>query len=318
MNKTWKWKLDYLEHHKEYLKKGKYFIMPNMRTIINSAYKKDLYKKFPRNKNGIKSKLLYMIASLDKLKVEKNGNQLQATAVYFSNAGKDCDRVVKFFDYGKAQVLTKCQQKFQFESYLENRRVYSTYFKVPLLLHIDVENLTYTEEIVDKQNFYDLDKKVVLCKIAEIYHKHFSTTSSVKLTCCSELPPFSFVTEQDKNILVPCYLQHGDLSIDNFICMKDDITFIDFEHQGYYTPYYDLFFLIVNTPDEKRRELLISGVFDKLISDTMKNEECPVRTAFKLFALMYYDKRLKQNSQSETCKQAVEVIERIYKALGRR
>lgn len=324
MNKSWKWKTNYLKNNKEYLKRGTYSFLSNCRTLVCETVPKEIKAGFPSKKLSFKEMLMCILAKRDKVKVDEDGDKFKATVVYFSNEPKDTDRVIKFFDYESMRVLTKCQHDWQFNDYLRKRENYSKYFQVPSISNVDERDLCYTEEIIQKINYFDCDKKKIFILLADLYNKHFQNADCVERSICLENPQeFALsIIKDSKPFVAKSYLQHGDLSIDNFIFNGEKIIFIDFEHADYYVPYYDLFFLIVNSyvinGDETGIEIFLSGELDDYIGNTFCGMERPVSMAFLQFVVAFCHSRLKQHPQCAIAMKYMDVFERIFENLKER
>lgn len=311
------WNMIFTRRHKSYLQRGEYHFLPNMRTVVAKDSQICWQKIFPVSRRNKKKDILYSILKQWKCIVRENGNEFVAEAVYFSNTNDNKEKVIKFFDFSLKQVLTLCQSEKEYLLFLKNRAEYSAYYRVPSLIRSDDKKLEYVEELIQKQ---DYDLRQVYNALLKIYIESFRKQGPKQEKNVCEKPEWIITN----NITCPEYsllcLQHGDLSLDNFICDSEDIVFIDFEHQGYYPLFYDLFFLIANSYVVNHNELGFNLLREKTYRDYL-DSVCrafgsSLSDCFVVFTQAFYQNRLKNYIGSEAEKKYSELFIGINRLLN--
>ncbi len=312
-----KWKVSYIKANKQYLRKGRYCFLPNLRTVVERRSRKTLRNLFPDNPISRRSKIKLFFANLKSINVARDGELFRANAVYFSNTGRDADRVIKFFDYSAGKVLTVCQNSAQFEKYFYNRDRYSRFYPVPRLLEKDAVKTRYIEEYIDKTSFPQNEEKAIYQNLTSLFSSLFEKNEYVFKKCEYDIPSALKDDIQSAPSFLKTFEQHGDLSIDNFICTNNGIVFIDFEHQGEYPIFYDLLFLITNSyiVNGKRTgiELFEQGFFDNYFAMALPDYETPVTDVLVSFILVFHEKRIKHISHRPIYGEYMDLFRRMIR-----
>ena len=255
----------------DYLKKGKYVLLPNMRTYVHKDKYKEALSHFP---GGVKSKaklLFYKILRCFFAFKIKNTGEFNGEALYFSTVPNPAYRDCKVFSYDKEKVAIFCANRKRFDLYMKNRNR-NNMFPLPNLCEINEESLYVCEEFFCYKENIVYNFKELLHSLFDFYFNYYEKCNDLKESLHS-LGNEELLCQDVKVEECPTlYLHHADLSIDNLIyCKKPSkrIVFIDFDHENYYPPFYDIFFLMFNQLISNNNgsmiELFNSGIYDKYL-----------------------------------------------------
>lgn len=257
--------------NKQFLKKGTYVLLPNMRTYVRLFGEKNAKRNFPTHQRGVKHCIYRFISLFFLFRVKTNG-EFSGDIVYFSTCPDDFNRDCKVFSSDKKQVLFICANEVRYNLYMNNRKRVESAFEMPTLIDSDSEKFYIIEEYIDHTQ-KETDSVKITERLFEFYDNYYSREDNKVLS--SEHPEYlcdGITAEQCPHL----YLHHADLSKDNliFVPAQDRLLFIDFDHENYYPPFYDIMFFILNQHfscgDSAPLELLLSGEYDSYINSYAK------------------------------------------------
>ena len=284
---------EYLEKHRSYLKKGKYVLCGNLRAYTLKELQKGNW--FPSEKSSLENRVKVWIArAFYSVRVRQDGSEFCAQAVYFSNMPKVYNRDAKFFDYEHKKILTVCPHEKRYEMYMRHRSWFEPYFPMVDLLAADPERFVFEERIVDKKKVAKDEWESVFHTLFEIYSKYYPAPGILQKAedyPCAHFSDLAFGRQTFSTVL---YMQHGDLSSDNFIYdTSGSIYIIDYDNANYYPYFFDMFFLIMNLyiweDNDAGVRLLLDGAFDRYFDFSLAGDVRSVYDAFLLFANFYLD-----------------------------
>ena len=295
-----------LLQNKSCLNKGTYILHNNLRTYLQLGHSAS--KWFPSAKITLKNIVKILIARIFySIRINKNGKQFSAQAVYFSNELQTCNRDIKFFDYEKQIIKTICPNRSRYDSYMRNRSYFGDYFPLVDLLATDEEELAFVEKMITKSSISDEEWESVFQKLFSIYSAYYNKKEidakhNVTYLCTN----FSRGKIEKNYFVTSFYRQHGDLSSDNFIYdTNGNVYIIDYEHADYYPYFYDLFFLMVNLYVWKDNHiginLMVKGSFDNYFKNTADDSTTSIYDAFLLFADYFLSVYSKKGLPYEWC-----------------
>ncbi len=215
-----------LRKYSKYLKNGLFYLnYKNGRSFVSNKQHIGMLPK-----DGQSRKLLLFLRTLSFCLPYINTvgkKRFQGEAVYFNNSSKEPSEI-KVFNYGKGVMMTIYFSKARYEQVKSLYETIHDLFPTPKKQFNDLENYII-EEIVEGWGRDNVSEEA-FCALIEFYNLWFQ----------KELLANNFKVI-DGNAY---YLQHGDLSLDNFNYSKDGhkLLFIDFDWLNYYPKYYDLFF----------------------------------------------------------------------------
>ena len=303
---------------KKYLARGVYVLHPNMRTYVRlGAYRKVL-KEFPAGEVGMKHLLKRTAGALFTIVVLRSG-EFHGEILYITHTDIEHleDRECRIFSNQNSRLMILANCRRRFELYLNNRKANEGLFPTPELYAVNEDEFACVEEYVRKVPITDTIEAAA--RLFEFYRGHYDE--------CIRTGSYKMAYTGNGSLDEKCsvlYLQHGDLSIDNFMIVDAcdrDLVFIDFEHEGYFPPFYDVFFFLFNQliVDKNRVPLdhFGTGAFDKyLLEYAQKHQTTPADLVESCIRVMW-NERLQGYSDAEKAEMK-EVFTEVMHGIKRR
>lgn len=305
-------------NNKQYLKKGWYVLLPNMRTYVNlfGADSKILHD-FPHPQIDKKYYLKRIISLFYSFYVKTDGD-FQGDIVYFSTCPDNFNRDCKVFSSLKKQVLFICANEKRYNLYIQNRQRNEELFPLPFMIESDAKNYRIIEEFIDHTE-KDKDSVNITQRLFEFYSNYYNNCKLQGKCIFTDAHP-EYLCEGIESANCPkLYLHHADLSSDNlmYFSRQDRIIFIDFDHENYYPPFYDVLFFILNQAfscqDYRPLEQLNFGAYDEYIKDYATRENISPYTLIDSCLTYLKKKRYITYSQEKQ----IEIDEVLDKLTGR-
>lgn len=290
-----------------FLKKGKYVLLPNMRTYVHKDKYEEALNSFPkpRGKKGSRTIFYKLLRPLFSFKVKDTGDFMGET-MYFSSTPNPADRDCKIFSYVHGKMVIVSGNKKRYDTYLKNRNNISELFPLPEFYEANEEKQYIIEEfILDKQANKNGSRELLDCvfEFYGDYYKKCKALNKFKRSDENEELLCQSVTKEESPVL---YLHHADLSIDNIVYCQEPtqrLVFIDFDHENYYPPFYDVFFLITNQAFADNDSSMLSyfneGRYDKYLIDYAKENNVTVKDILSSCIKSLWYKRLQGYSQEK-------------------
>ncbi|GIO25055.1 phosphotransferase [Oceanobacillus sp. J11TS1] len=272
-NKVVQAKITKITELSAYLENGLYTFDKDFRTVFNTAKTSH--------------------PMINKLKNTKNENQLSLEVE---------DPGLKYFNgsilwfcinddiriFSEDEILIICTDKESYQRKIANYTYFSSFFRIPALIHQDAKRNMLTEAFINFVDKTDKDEEFILKTIYDDYHSYFNyltlhskidyqTLNSLLDTSSNVIYVHQFekiiekVVPEMFSLDLPFINLHGDLWSDN-ILLNDEagertLWYIDWEAAGKYVFFYDFFKFIWNELDVHHNysyyKRYIAGEFDE-------------------------------------------------------
>ena len=305
-------------HYSKYLVAGKYCFSPELKIFILHQKKEiDFCSNILNTK--IKKTCLPLTFLLRILNFLFSNKKYGSILLFSNSTAKSLPVSYKFFNLDKNSVTTIYESHSKFRMDINAYNQFSMYFKVPQILVIDEKMMLLAEKLIlptsDSRckhktttyktiintyiNYYKNSNRHSILATPQMYLTEAKRKGMNDRWCkffASKLKPYA-------DTFVPIYFQHGDLSSYNIIIEDgtNEIYFIDYEHQGNYVFFYDVFWYMQNLARQDNVynivEDYIKGVFDKEFHDLFKAVNLEFCRSLKeiyyiIFVLEMYNNRL--------------------------
>lgn len=265
----------YFIKHRKYMKKGRYYTLPNLRTFMIADSNYNISTEGNNPKRKIMLKLCWIFNNSRLLTVKKEGELFNASILYLSNNNKT-KKNVRLFSPDKKEVLTFISSKQELKTITDAYDFIYDNYPVPERVDINIDKMCYKEKFIESKNRlywnnddFDYVYKFILQHYSEYYksQKKQYIDDPDPLGIINKATSFislkQFLMDHTKNSdTTPCYFQHGDLSTYNILLANGRKCYwIDWEHAGIYPFYIDLFFCVFYELIQKSNYFL----FDRIL-----------------------------------------------------
>lgn len=256
-----------------YLKNGQYTFDKDLRTVFNTA---QTSHPMINNLKHVKKE------DQPSLEMEDPGQKyFNGSILWFCINGD-----IRIFS--DDEILVICTNKESYQRKIENYTYFSSFFRIPAIIHQDTEHNRLKEAFIHFEDKTDKDEAFILQTIYDDYQKYFNylalhskvdyqMLNSLLDTSSNMIHIHQFEKIIEKiapellSLKLPFISLHGDLWSDN-ILLNDEagertIWYIDWETAGKYVFFYDFFKFMWNELDVHHNysyyKRYIAGEFDE-------------------------------------------------------
>ena len=243
------------------------------------------------------------------------------------------------FDLEKKKILIKYTTKEGYRNAISNYCKFAKHFELPKISYKDKRNLLYVEEYISNSNLtLDAKKTSALYErliedymsyvlnnnsIAEMYNV-IALINNFRISELQKQQMLNYIENNDMaNIDIPYIEGHGDFSFKNVIVSKNRPYIIDWDLQGSYSIYYDLFYFLYSEIKYKNSYMLVEkylkGDYDLFFKELFQNYNVPYSKDqrlfyFKLFIFEYISNREFNTIEKQQCINILKVLEESLNA----
>lgn len=204
--------------------------------------------------------------------------------IYLPANNNVSEKNVKIFNLKTDELLTAYASSERLAATIEHYEFFSPYFRIPGIKTYDLKQKICTEELIHfiaKNKWSDADHRTVIATIFQTYQAYYEAMSmngniyraNIKsaleeLKRDADLGRLAAQIEDElpKQLIMadlPKIRQHGDLWLYNSLLGEDQtIYFIDWEHAGYHSLFYDQFWWMQNEAIFSRNNVYLIQYLD--------------------------------------------------------